>query len=154
MSDDFLDKYSAIPNLNFVYVPDLTKILKVEIFIHKDGQLRATHLILDYNPLSSCFQAPKYVIKAKDHLLHLINVAVPGFLNPDLALEGVLQVKPFFQYTAEDEATPSQPTTKEEEEEEEEEVVKVFDSEDDFEVINQPHSPKALISDFSHLPLA
>ena len=152
MSDDFLDKYSAIPNLNFVYVPDLTKILKVEIFVHKDGQLRAAHLILDYNPLSSSFQAPKYVIKAKDHLLHLINVAVPGFLNQDLALEGVLQVKSFFQYTAEDEATPSQPTTKEEEEEEE--VVKVFDSEDDFEVINQPHSPEALISDFSHLPLA
>ena len=93
------------------------------------------------------------MIKAKDHLLHLINVAVPGFLNPDLALEGVLQVKPFFQYTAEDEATPSQPTTKEEEEEEEE-VVKVFDSEDNFEVINQRHSPEALISDFSHLPLA
>ena len=90
------------------------------------------------------------MIKAKDHLLHLINVVVPGFLNQDLALEGVLQVKPFFQYTAEDEATPSQPTTKEEEEE----LVKVFDSEDDFEVINQPHSPKALISDFSHLPLA
>ena len=151
MSDDFLDKYSAISNLNFVYVPDLTKILKVEIFVHKDEQLRAAHLILGYNPLSSSFQAPKYVIKAKDHLLHLINVAVPGFLNPDLALEGVLQVKPFFQYTAEDEATPSQPTTKEEEEEE---VVKVFDSEDDFEVINQPHSPEAPISDFSHLPLA
>ena len=55
MSDDFLDKYSAISNLNFVYVPDLTKILKVEIFVHKDGQLRAAHLILGYNPLSSSF---------------------------------------------------------------------------------------------------
>ena len=86
--DDFADKYSAIPNFGLVNEPDLTKILKAEIFIHKNGQLRFAHLILSYDPLSSSFQAPKYVIKVKDRCLHLINVTVPGFLNPNPALEG------------------------------------------------------------------
>ena len=85
--DDFADKYSAIPNFGLVNEPNLTKILKAEIFIHKDGQLRVAYLILGYDPLSSNFQAPKYVIKVKDHHLHLINVTVPCFLNPDPALE-------------------------------------------------------------------
>ena len=88
MFDDFADKYSAIPNFGLVNEPNLTKILKAEIFIHKDGQLRVAYLILGYDPLSSSFQAPKYVIKVKDHHLHLINVTVPGFLNPDPTLEG------------------------------------------------------------------
>ena len=86
--DDYADKYSAIPNFGLVNEQDLTKILKAKIFIHKDGQSRVAHLMLGYDPLSSNFQAPKYVIKAKDHRLHLINVTVPSFLNPDPALEG------------------------------------------------------------------
>ena len=76
-------------NFSLVNEPDLTKILKAEIFVHKDEQLRVTHLILGYNPLSSSFLAPKHVIKAKDYHLHLINVAVLGFLNPGPTLEGV-----------------------------------------------------------------
>ena len=76
----FADKYSAIPNLNLVNEPDLTKILKAEIFVHKEGQLRVTHLILGYDPISPSFQAPKYVIKAKDPGLQQINIIVPGFL--------------------------------------------------------------------------
>lgn len=75
-----LDKYFAIPNFSLVNKLDLTSILKVEIFMHIDGQLRTAHIILSYNPISSSFQAPKYVIKAKDHRLQQINIAVPGFL--------------------------------------------------------------------------
>lgn len=89
------DKYSAIPNFSLVNEPNLTNILKVEILVHKDEQLRAAHLILSYNPILSNFQAPKYVIKAKDHRLHLINIAIPGFLNLDPTLKGVQQVEPF-----------------------------------------------------------
>ena len=55
MSDGFTDKHAAIPNFNLVNEPDLTKIIKADIFIHKDGQLRAAHPILDYDPLSSSF---------------------------------------------------------------------------------------------------
>ena len=51
--------------------------------------------------------------------------------------------------------TPSQPAIKEEEEEEEEEeeMVEVSNSKDDFEVFNQPQSPRVLAGDFSHFPL-
>ena len=76
------------------------------------------------------------MIKAKDLCLHLINVIVPGFLNPGSGPQGVLKVEPLLQYKVEDEATLSQLATKEEEEEEKEEVVEVLDSEDDFEVFN------------------
>ena len=48
----------------------------------------------------------------------------------------MLKVEPIFQWKVEDEATPSQPTTKGEEEEKE--VVEIFDSKDDFKVFNQP----------------
>ena len=80
----------------------------------------------------------------------MINVVVPGFLNPSPAPEGVQQIELPFQHTAEEEATPSQPTIKEEEEE----IVEVSESEDDFEVFNQPQSLEVPASDFSHLPLA
>ena len=96
---------------------------------------------------------PKYVIKAKDPLLHLINIVAPSFLNPKPALEGVKQVEPLPPYTIEDEATLSQPTIKKEEEEEEE-VVEVSDSEDNFEVFNQLQSPEASTGDFGDLPPA
>ena len=89
--------------------------------------------------------------KGKDPRLHLINVVVPSFLNPGSRPQRVLKVEPILQYKAKDEATPSQPTVKREEEEK---VVEVLDSEDDFEVFNQPESPEASTSDFSHLPSA
>ena len=48
-----------------------------------DSQLRAAHLILGYTPLSLVFQAPKYVIKARDPRLHRISVAYQGFVIPE-----------------------------------------------------------------------
>ena len=64
--DGFVDKNSTTPNFNFVNQLSLDKILKAEVFVHTDGQLRAAHLILDYIPISKSFQAPKCVIKARD----------------------------------------------------------------------------------------
>ena len=78
--DEFANKYSATPNFNIVNEHDLTRILKSEIFIHTNGQLQATHIILGYDPISPSFQAPKYVIKAKAPGLQQINIIVPGFL--------------------------------------------------------------------------
>ena len=112
--------------------------------------MRATHLILGYNPLSTSFQAPKYVIKVKDYRLHLINVDVPGFLNPGPTPKAVQEVKLPLQYIAE-EATPSQPAIKEGEEEE---IVEVSDFEDNFEVFDQHQSLEVPTSDFSHSPPA
>ena len=147
----FADHHAAVPNFSLVNKQSLDKILQAKVFVHKDSQLQAAHLILGYTPISSSFQAPKCVIRAKDPRLHLINVVVLSFLNPGSRPQGVLKVEPILQYKAEDEATPSQPTVKGEEEEK---VVEVLDSEDDFEVFNQPESPEASTNDFSHLPSA
>lgn len=51
----FADKHFNIPNLNLVNEPDLTRILRFEIFVHTYGQLRVAHLILRYQPISSSF---------------------------------------------------------------------------------------------------
>ena len=104
---EFADKRAIVPNLSLVDKPDLTKILKAEIFVHTDGQLRAAHLILDYNPLSSSFLASKCVIKARYPCLHQINVAVTGFLTTDPIPEGIQQVDLSFLRVAEEEAAPS-----------------------------------------------
>ena len=129
--DEFADKHSATLNFGLVNELDLTKILKVEIFVHTDGQLRAAHLILNYNLLPSSFQAPKYVIKARDPHLHQINITVPDFFILGPFPTGVQQVELLFQHVAEEEATPSQPMIKEEEQ-----VVEVSNFEDEFEVFN------------------
>lgn len=72
----FVNKYVTIPNLNLANQPDLDKIFKVEVFVYSDELLRAVHLILGYNLLSSSFQVPKCVIRDKEKRLHLINIAV------------------------------------------------------------------------------
>ena len=53
--NSFADKHAAIPNFNLVNQPSLDKILKAEVFVHTEGQLKAAHLILDYIPISKSF---------------------------------------------------------------------------------------------------
>ena len=90
---ELVDKYSAIPNLNLVNEPNLTRILKVEIFVHIDGQIRVAHLILGYNPISSSFLALKYVIKVRDPRLQQINIVMHGFQEAGLVPKGIQQVE-------------------------------------------------------------
>ena len=111
-----------------------------------DGQLRATHLILGYTPISKSFQAPKCVIKARDPQLQRISVVAPSFLLfgliPEGAVaivlipEGIMKVAlPLSQVTGA--ATSSYiASTKDEE------VVDVPHSKDDFEVFNRAWSPE------------
>ena len=109
-----------------------------------DGQLRATHLILGYTPISFAFQAPRCVIRAKDPRLHRISVAYEGFVVP----EGILlpRYSPLSQplpvATLASGATSLPPPIlqveeKEEAEQEEEGFVDLTESTDDFEVFNQ-----------------
>ena len=53
--DVFVDKRHIAPRLSLVNVQSLNKLLRSEIFISEDRQLRAMHLILDYKPLSNIF---------------------------------------------------------------------------------------------------
>ena len=112
-----------------------------------DGQLRAAHLILGYTPLSFAFQAPKYMIKARNPWLHRINIAYQGFVVP----EGVplprdtSHTQPLFVATPSVGESSSQLILKEEEERREEEgeeeenpeeVVDLLDSSKEFETFN------------------
>ena len=138
--------------------------------MHDNGQLRVAHLILRYDPISSGFQAPKCVIRAKDPRLHHISISGPGFLFAEgtLVLECTLLTQPIprgdlasqsipkgiptvafpSQHTT-DAFASSQPSNKEEgegEEEKEKEIVDVSesDSKDLYEVFNRPSSPVTL----------
>ena len=51
----FADKNHVALRLSSVNVPSLNKLLRFEVLISEDGQLRAAHLILDYEPLSRQF---------------------------------------------------------------------------------------------------
>ena len=53
--NSYADKNATIPNFNLVNWQSLDKILKTEVFVHTDGQLRAAHLILDYILISKSF---------------------------------------------------------------------------------------------------
>ena len=87
-------KNATVPNFSLVNQASLDKILKVEVFVHKDEQLRAAHLFLDYILISNAFQAPKCVIKAKDPHLQRISVAALGFLTTGSIPEGTLATDP------------------------------------------------------------
>jgi len=125
----------------------LDKVLKAKIYVNEaDGQLQTAHLILSYTPLSSAFQAPKYVIRARDPRLHHISVTYKGFIVP----EGIplpqytSRTKPLFVDKVSVGASSSQLTPgeeeveeREEEEKDEEEVVEASDSSDDFGIFDQ-----------------
>ena len=78
-SNIFADKDHVSPKLSFVNVPRLNYLLRLEIFVSEDRQLRATHLILDYEPLSRIFQDVGQAIKASSSRLAHINVSKSGF---------------------------------------------------------------------------
>ena len=75
-----VDKNAIVPDFSLMNQASLDKILKAEVFVHTNGQLRAAHLILDYMSVSNAFQAPKCIIKARDPRLQRISVATPRFL--------------------------------------------------------------------------
>ena len=113
----FVDKKAAISNFNLMNQPSFDKILKVEVFVHTEGQLRAPHLILDYIPIYKSFQVPRCVIKARNLCLHRISVAAPSFLTTGPIPEGTLTTNPIpegiprvalpYQCSTEEEATSS-----------------------------------------------
>ena len=55
-SNVFADKDHVSPKLSLVNVPGLNFLLRSEIFMSEDNQLRAAHLILGYEPLSRIYQ--------------------------------------------------------------------------------------------------
>ena len=74
------NKRYVAPNLNFVNVLDLNRVLRFEVFVSEDRQLRAVHLILDFKPSSDKFQDMGNAIRMGDPRLARIDVLVPKFL--------------------------------------------------------------------------
>lgn len=54
-SDVFADKDHIAPRISLTNTPALNYLLRSEIFVSEDGQLRVTHLILDCVPISRIF---------------------------------------------------------------------------------------------------
>ena len=48
----YINKRHIAPNRNLVNFTGLNKVLKSEVFVIEDRQLRAVHLIPDFEPLS------------------------------------------------------------------------------------------------------
>ena len=76
------DKTQTNPWISLINVPALNYLLRSQIFVNNDGQLRATHLILDYEPISRTFLDVGNFIRANDYRLARIDVSRPGFLAP------------------------------------------------------------------------
>ena len=55
-SDVFADKDHVALRISLTNIPAFNYLLRSEIFVSEDGQLRVTHLILDCVPLSRIFQ--------------------------------------------------------------------------------------------------
>ena len=147
--DDIADPNALTPLLRLVNKASLDRILQSEVYVNKsNGQLRVAHLILGYTPISRAFQAPKYVIRAKDPQLHYISVAYEGFVVPEgiplpkysplsqplpvaTLATGVTSLPPILQVEEKEEAK-----------QEEEGFMDLTESTDDFEVFNQLSPPK------------
>ena len=83
VSTDIADPHTTTPSLRLVNKASLDRIFQAEIYVNEsDGQLRAAHLILRYNPISRAFQASSCVIRVRDPRLHRISVAYEGFVVP------------------------------------------------------------------------
>ena len=76
------DKEHVSPRLSLTNVAALNYLLRSQIFVNDNGQFRAAHLILDYEPLSRTFQEVGNAIKANDYRLARIDVSRPHFLAP------------------------------------------------------------------------
>ena len=139
--------------LRLVNKASLDKILQAEVYVNElDGQLRAVHLILGYNPISYAFQAPTCVIRARDPRLHRISVAYEGFLVPQgiplprySPLTEPLPVATFAAGVTSPPPLVFQVEEEEEAEQEEKGFVDLIVSTDDYEVFNQPHHHKTCL---------
>ena len=76
----FADKERMTHWLSLVNVPALNFLLRSEIYVSADGQLRAAPLILDYVPLSRALVDAGQAIRAGSPRLARIDVSISGFL--------------------------------------------------------------------------
>ena len=76
----FVDKRRVAPRLSLSNIAALNYLLRFEIFVSEDRQLRAVHLILDFESISELYQEIGHAIRAGDPRLARIEVSIPNFL--------------------------------------------------------------------------
>ena len=76
----FANKRQVTPKLNLTNIVALNYLLRSEIFVSKDRQLRAIHLIFDFEPISDIYQEIGHAIRAGDPRLARIDVLILNFL--------------------------------------------------------------------------
>ena len=76
----FADRRQVAPRLSLTNVAALNYLLRFEIFVSEDRQLRVVHLILDFEPISEIYQEIGHAIRAGDPRLARIDVSIPNFL--------------------------------------------------------------------------
>ena len=75
-------KEQVNPRISLINVLALNYLLRSQIFVNNDKQLRAAHLILDYEPLSRSFLDVGNAIRENDYHLAHIDMSRPHFLAP------------------------------------------------------------------------
>ena len=73
-----------VSDIRTVHAKDLNFILRSEIYVHWDGQLRASHLILEVEPVYSTWQNFRQALLVDSPLLSYIDVQYANFLSPKL----------------------------------------------------------------------
>ncbi|KAK9984641.1 hypothetical protein SO802_034166 [Lithocarpus litseifolius] len=135
----------------------LNKLLRSEIYISANGQLRAIHEIFGFRPLSSAFQDVVNTIRAGDSRINRIDVSQPRFLASDDLPPVVLPPQPNLQQVAtpREEIMSSRLSLEDEidqfkfEEEEEKgpgRFVVLSDSEGDLDKASLVHPPELVIT--------
>ena len=93
-----------VPDIRTVHVKDLNFILRSEIFVHWDEQLRTSHLILGVELVYSTWQTFKQALLVDSPLLSYIDIWYANFLSPKLTTG---EAKEFGRrYTCSDELAP------------------------------------------------
>ena len=90
--------------LRVVHVRDLNFVLRTEIFVHWDGQLRASHLILGVEPVYFTWQPFGQALLVDSPLLSYIDVRHANFLPPWFTVGEARDLG--WQYTCSDELAP------------------------------------------------
>ena len=145
------------PNNNFVNIADLNKVLRSEVFVSEDRQLRVVHLILDFQPLSDKFQDVGHAIRIGDPWLAWIDISVPRFLAQEYIVPVELTSRHFpckavvlreelASSWLSHEAEIDQFRLEEEEEEQEKHVIQVLDSEGELDKSSVVRNPKFIVA--------
>ena len=73
-------------DIKVMHVRDLNFVLRSEIFVNSDGQLRASHLILCCNLVYSIWKPFRQALLVDNPLLSYIDIRHPNFLPPNLTV--------------------------------------------------------------------